>query len=190
MKIIKVLSLTLALGLFVCSSAPADIVVSWDPAVEVIPGVGLQGSLSIYADIPEDDAIVAWGLDLYYDEAIASVNSIVYGPLWSEVSHDPTAQDVLDGVDFDMAAMGFFPPAGVSGNVLLATLTFDALAVGETWLSLQAHALDLSEGFAKNPPPTGAFVPFTDLPGKIVVLPEPATLALLGFAGLALIRRR
>jgi len=189
MKIMKALCLALAIGLMVCSSAPASIVVSWDPAVQYIPGVGLQGSLNIYADVPEDDAIVAWGLDLYYDEAIASVSSITYGPLWSEVSHDPTAEDLADGVDYNMAAIGLFPPGGTSGHLLLAALTFDGLALGETWLNLGAHPLDLSEGFAKNPPPS-AFIDFTAEPGKIVVTPEPTTLALLGFVCLALIRRR
>jgi hypothetical protein len=194
MKIMKAFSLALAIGLLVCSSAPASvpIEVTWDPATcRIIDGIGLQGSLSIYADVPTDTPIVAWGLDLYFDEAIVSVSSITYGADWSEVSHDPTAQDLIDGVDYNMAAISLFPPGGLAGHVLLANLTFTGLAIGDTDLVLGAHnPPDLSEGFAQSPPPSGVFVPFNAAIGCIEVVPEPATLFLLGFAGLAVIRRR
>lgn len=192
MKKTRVLLLALAAGLLVCSSASADIAVTWSPAYCLTIGLGGEGQLSIYADILQAEAVTGWGLDLYYNEAVATVTDITYGPLWSEVGHDPTAQDALDGVDYNMAAITLFPdnPAGVFGHVLLATLTFTGVGDGTTQLLLGAHnPPDLNEGFAKNPPPTGAFIPFTATEGCIYV-PEPSTLALLGLGVLGLIRRR
>ncbi|MBM4095117.1 MAG: PEP-CTERM sorting domain-containing protein [Planctomycetes bacterium] len=193
MKKTRVLLLAVVAGLMACSAASADIAVYWDPAACLTLFPGGEGELSLYANVPTQEAIVGWGLDLYYNEAVTTVVDIVYGPLWSEVGHDPTAQDVLDGVDYNMAAITVAPPpgtVGVSGVVLLATLTFQGLTPGLTSLVLGAHnPPDLNEGFADDPPP-GGFVPWTQTEGCIIVIPEPGTLALLGLGILGLIRRR
>jgi len=147
-----------------------DISVTWSPSSCLTIEVGEDVQLSIYADIPEAEGIVAWGLDLYYNEAVTAVTDITYGPLWAEILHDPTAQDLLDGVDYNMGAMCWYPPPnGIWGNVLLATLTFTGNGVGTTQLVLGAHnPPDLLEGFAANPPPV-AFIPFTATEGCITV---------------------
>ena len=49
---------------------------------------------------------------------------------------------------------------------------------------------DLSEGFALDPPPIGAFADVIYVPGSITVTPEPASLALLLLGGVACVSRR
>ncbi len=72
----------------------------------------------------------------------------------------------------------------------MATLTFQAVAEGTTDILLLTDNQE-DEGFLLDVPPPGNQVFLPDfVQGSITVIPEPATLALLAFGGLALIRRR
>jgi hypothetical protein len=188
MKMTKLLCV--ALGLLVSTPALGNIMLTWDPPECAVP-VGGFVDLSIYANIPEADAVISWGLDLYFNEAVVAVSNVAYGPLWYEFyAPTPDPDDPLN-VDLNFAATCLYPPAGVWGaSVLLATITFavDPGLVECTHLVLGAHQPpDQNEGFLRNPPPTCFFVPFEATEGCII--PEPASLALLGL-GLLLVRRR
>jgi hypothetical protein len=145
-----------------------------------IPVVGNTADVEIRADFT--DAIVGWGLDLNVDfPGVANVTGIAIGPLWDTVSS-------IDGDDLAGLADPFAHPGGIGPgtDILLATLTFTANAVGTTPISLSVSAGE-DEGFA-----------LWDLSGNDVVnfangtvtVPEPASLALVALGALTLVRRR
>lgn len=170
-------ALVLFVGL-VCSHSTAggDVTVRFEPA-DVVVDVGNLLEIAIVADI--SDPVLGWGLDLaVYDPAILSLVGIsAIGHLW--IPGTAPDGDGLVGLAF---------PNSVSGNdILLATLTFSADAIGETDLYTFTTPTDLTEGFPLDP--TG----FADVifePGHVTVVPEPLTFWLLAMSGLAAMKRR
>jgi hypothetical protein len=164
-------------ALLLASPALADTVyASFDPTPKVV-NLGDTFTIDIVADMTSD--IVGWGLDLTIADpsvAMRTAADPVIGPDW-----DPAFAPDGDG----LAGLAF--PAGVSGNdILLATVEFQAMALGVTDLYLSITPGDLTEGFALYP--TG-FDDAVFTAGQIRVIPEPAALALLGLGVLALRRR-
>jgi hypothetical protein len=152
--------------------AQATVTVRFEPS-DLAVDVSDAFTLDIVADIP--DPVLGWGLDLALDPTIASLVGVdAIGPLWT-----PAFAPDGDG----LAAIAF--PSSISGNdVLLATLSFSALALGETDLLLSVTPGDLNEGFPLDP--TG----FADLifESGHVTVPEPA--ALLLAAGMLTVMQR
>jgi len=162
--------------LLLASPALADTVFGYfNPAVKVA-NVGDIFTIDIVADMT--NPIVGWGLDLTVTDpmyANRTATDPVIGPDW-----DPAFAPDLDG----LAGLAF--PVGVSGpGILLATVEFQALALGTTNLVLSVTPGDLTEGFALYP---SGFDNYEFSLGTINVVPEPAALALLALG--ALIRRR
>ena len=142
----------------------ASVIARIDPADQAQP-VGQSFTVNIVADMTEP--IVGWGLDLGYDHTVLSlVGAPAIGPLWISV-FTPDG-DGLAGVAF---------PTSVQGtNVLLATLHFNAIAKGQSDLTLSVTPGDLNEGFAADP---AGFANVTYVPGHVTVTPEPAAALLL-----------
>ena len=143
--------------------------------------------VDLWADIPETDATLAWGLDLVYDNTQMSWDSLIIGPDWTP----PFPSTTDDG-------FGGFRPFGTGpiwGNVLLATLDFHCLDVGFSTLDLDVTLGDFTEGFMTDQFDQNGiaiFAEWTSTPANITQTPEPATLFLMGtgLAGLAAARRR
>jgi hypothetical protein len=174
----RLLCTVLAVGAFSLASASADIMVGFDPTNAMINDVGLTTTVDIVADIPENEPVLVWGLDLnVVNPGIADWELLSIGPSWAAA---PTPDgDGLGGIAF---------PAGIWGDdILLATVQFTGFAVGTTEIFLSDdYPEDLTEGFYLDP--EGVGVP-QYMNGFVTVVPEPASLSLLVLGLLALRRR-
>jgi hypothetical protein len=178
MKIMKLSrSLMCMAVLAALASAPAasgSIVVFFEPEDPTVE-VGETVDVEIRATI--DQSVVAWGLDLIIDKPLyAGWTSTVIGPLW----------DSTTTLDLDGLAGVRFPP-GVTGDVLLATLTLEGLSEGETLLSLGVTPEE-DEGLLWEVGGLATGVQFDS--ATLTVTPEPTTLALLMLSSCWGLRRR
>lgn len=156
------------------ATAAADVIVSFSPLTDTTT-VGGSVAYEIRADLT--NPILGWGLDLSLSNpAVASVTGVAVGGSWTAASGDG---DGLGGLAF---------PSGISGaNILLATVTLEGDAIGSTDLLLSVTPGDQTEGFALDP--IGFDGNVTLGSGELNVVPEPASLMLIGLGALALRRR-
>ena len=174
-KIFLICAMVAALACINVMQAQATIVLEFNPSdieVEVCDTFWVD----LWADIPETDATLAWGLDLVYDNTQMSWDSLTIGPDWTL----PLPSTTDDG-------FGGFRLGPIWGNVFLATLDFHCLDMGFSTLDLAVS--DTTEGFIL---PGGSFAAWEYTPANITQTPEPATLFLMGtgLAGLVAARRR
>jgi hypothetical protein len=153
--------------------------VSVDPAAQFVSGpYPTTAVVNILADIPEEDAILGWGLDL----DLAGPPTVSFTAL--DVAIGPLF-DAAFAPDGDGLAALVQPPALVWGNdILLATITLAVdTPLGTEFLTPGATLGDLTEGFITEL----GFAATAYTPGALYV-PEPASLVLLALVGL--LRRR
>ncbi len=160
--------------------AQATVVAGFDPANTVWPLSGGPFTVDLVADVSDD--VFGWGVDLAMGTGgIVSLDSIaINGALWTA----PGSSD--DG----LAGIGVPPGNSYSGNgLLLCTLTFSPLAIGDTDLFLSDdYPADQTEGWPLDP--SGFDTDVTYNTGHIQITPEPAAFSLLVLGGLAVLRRR
>jgi hypothetical protein len=171
----------LLIGLL-ASPALATIVVSFDPPSQSVDiGMGIT-TVDIVADIPTEDAIIGWGLDLGTTGTSVSFDPVTYPPVIGPLFTPAFAPDG-DGL------CGLVPPPDtVSGSgILLATVVLTLDDLGTTYLDASytpGDWADLTEGFMTE----FGFADVSFVQGSVTVTPEPASLLLLALVGL--LRRR
>ena len=154
--------------------ASADVMVWFDPAS---PSVGVGDTVAVDIMANFDDPVVGWGIDLVIDQpGYADWVNTTIGGAWD-------ATTTLDGDG--LAGLNF--PNAQSGSVLLATVTFEGLAIGQTPLILGAGPEE-DEGFLLESGVLAENIQF--IPGCLTVIPEPGGIALLSLVGLATASRR
>lgn len=152
-------------------AARGGLVVRFDTPERTV-GLGEVFTIDILADI--EDPLVGWGLDLSFDPSVLSlVDSPAIGPRWFP-AFAPDG-DGLAGLAFPNSVWG--------AGVLLASVTFSGVIIGETDLTLSTTPGDITEGFALDP--TGFAQPVIES-AHVFVVPEPAT-GLLGAIVLSII---
>jgi hypothetical protein len=170
---------TALLGLLVSPALAGIIDVSISPAIQNVPLSNGTTTVQLVANIPADDPLIAYSIDLIIIGASATWNpaATVVGPGFDAAFHHDN-----DGV----SGIVHVPPGSISGNgVVLATLGFNLVGLGATTVSPGITEGDPFEGLTT----VGLdFAPHTLHAGVINVIPEPATLALLGLG--MLLRRR
>jgi len=155
---------TVVMGLvtLVClgGAARGGLIVRFDTPERTV-GLGDVFTIDILADV--GDPLVGWGVDLSFDPSILSrVDSPAIGPRWFPASAPDG--DGLAGLAFADSVSG--------ADVLLASVTFSAVTLGETDLRLSTTPGDLTEGFALDP--TGFAQPIFES-AHVFVVPEPST---------------
>ena len=164
-----------ALSLLIAAPAMANVEVSFDLPDSVVE-VGQTVDIDIVATFSAP--VVGWGLDVTLsDPGLGDWTDLTIGPLW----------DSSGSIDGDGLA-GLVFPTGYTGEVLLATLTYEAgWTLGTTDITL-SYGPEEDEGFLLESGPLDPVVTFN--PGTIEVTPEPATLPLLVAALAFGLRRR
>ncbi|MHC4947472.1 MAG: hypothetical protein ACYTG1_04330 [Planctomycetota bacterium] len=163
------------------------IIVSLSPS-EAVVEVSDTFTVDVIASIAKEQAIVTWGMDVHWDGTVLAHDPSLDVDLGRRWWTAPT----LDGDGLSGLAV---PPQTVSGDsILLATLTFTAVAPGVTPLAASRTDDDPLEVFAQS---GGGTVPvqFADssvtvLQGHVAPMPPAALLGAAGLGAVALIRRR
>ena len=177
----KILSIAGMLGLLLqVSPAWAVPIVSIDPASTTVV-VGSSFTVDVVIEDVVAPGLNAFELDVMFDPLILDPTSVVSGGfLLAPVF---TVQMVLGVLEVEFAEVTLLPSGAIGGGVL-ASITFDAIDVGTSLLTL--NDVILSEPFGVE------ITPVTLANGSVTVTPEPGTLLLLGsgLAGLVAWRMR
>jgi hypothetical protein len=168
---------TLLSSLLFAAATPAlaSVIVYFDAPATVEEGDTF--SVNMLADI--QDPVLGWGLDLRFDPLVLSqVGVPVIGSAWSSPPPPPPGDG--DGL------LGLAFPSVSGSNILLATLSFEALFEGSSTLEADVTTGDLTEGFPLIP---SGFASTEYVDATVRVTPAsdaPApSIALLFGAGLA-----
>jgi hypothetical protein len=179
-KLFLICAMVAALACINVMPAQATISLEFNPSDIEVP-VCSTFFVNLLADIPQEDAILGWGLDLVYDSTQMSWDFLIIGPKWM-----PPLPGTTDDGFGGLLPFGETDPV-FGEEVLLATLDFHCLGLGFSKLELAVS--DATEGFVL---PNGDFAEWSYSPANISQTPEPATLFLVGtgLAGIATARRR
>lgn len=177
----------LAASSLVTTVANADVILAFQPTTSTDVNVGESITVNLVASTEFDgDVFFGWGLDLNFDSALLSLESMLIAPNFIPPF---ASDDGLGGTSMGTLLSG--------SNILLATLTFKALGAGLVDLLTSATLGDLNEGFSGLAGPamvtfSNASIDFTINDATNGQVPEPSSIALFLIAamGLVSLRRR
>ncbi len=146
--------------------------------------------VDIIADIAQSESVIGWGLDFSFDQTLLSLSAppTINTALWRQIY-------AADGDGLAAALPSFLSPAVYGEDLLLATLTMEAIDAGFSSLGISYTASDRREGFSRK---TGFVTNIQYIQAAVEVsaptapVPEPATIGLLGMGlmGLACVARK
>jgi len=163
----------------------------------IILSVGDSITVDLYVTNMEDPGLQSFGFDLVYDAALLGVTNASIGPDWNfGVAKLDYSTDGL--VEMAKAYFNFTPPPyGLSGNVLLGSITFRCEALGLSMLTIYDEHRDGNDyadfAMAITGDPLDEEITNGVIIGSINNVPIPSTLLLLGtglISFLGLSRRR
>jgi len=163
----------------------------------IILSVGDSITVDLYVTNMEDPGLQSFGFDLVYDAALLGVTNANIGPDWNfGVAKLDYSTDGL--VEMAKAYFNFDPPPyGLSGNVLLGSITFRCEALGLSMLTIYDEHRDGNDyadfAMAITGKPLDDQITNGVIIGSINNVPIPSTLLLLGtglISFLGLSRRR
>jgi hypothetical protein len=163
-------------------SAQADLVLSFSES-DVEVGLNDTFTLDLYVTQGAPvDALLAWGLDVNFDNGILALNSFTLGSDFSSVLNPFADGDGISGA----SASG---PLFSLSSILLGSFEFTAIGYGTTSLFTSNTIGDLFEGFTTL---NQAGSTFNSAASNISVVSAPATLGLftIALAGLVSLRRK
>lgn len=176
MKLITLFKSTLVVLTLAASTAHAALMISFNPSSTEV-SVGESFTIDVFANTVDQqtDAFLTFDIGFVLDESVLNLNNAVVG---SSFLQAPNAINYIAG----------FPPSPgpiVGSNILLATLTFTATAVGVTSLDLGAAQFASLNPFSFSYQSSAANV-------SVVAnaVSTPATLGLVVLAGALLLVRR
>ncbi|MEP1444814.1 MAG: hypothetical protein ABJK37_01695 [Paraglaciecola sp.] len=180
-KVLK--ALALASGLLMSTfSAQADLVLSFSES-DVEVGLNDTFTLDLYVTQGAPvDALLAWGLDVNFDNGILALNSFTLGSDFSSVLNPLVDGDGIGGASTSFGLFSLSP-------ILLGSFEFTAVGYGATSLFTSNTIGDLFEGFTTL---NQAGSTFNSAASNISVVSAPATLGLftIALAGLVSLRRK
>lgn len=117
------------------------------------------------------DAVVGGGFDFSYDASVLSLTGISFGPEWDPLASSAGTHDAVAGTVTGLFFNTF--TGSPTGSFLNATLSFKAIGLGSSAITLAANPLFPFANLAAEE------VPFSVASGTVQAVPEPATVSLL-----------
>jgi len=188
--------MVLPLLLITSQSVFATVILSFTPSTQTVLLSG-QASVDIVASNLQNEYIGAFDFDVSWDNSILSLSSVSFGSALGDGFLSFQDANTNNGTGTSSLAESSFLTDLTSlqtgtANIILATLIFDTLSVGQSALSLTGNIL--GGGFLGDE--NGLLLTASANTGLINVvstsIPEPETLFLMGVGFLALfgLRRR